>query len=586
MMKKLLVSALLLFVTAVTTYAADWTFGWAHGLDSKVSAGDSPSGIVKTADGNYVAFTIWGSTDKDGLNWYMDGEALKDAQGNLIEGSHYTTGTSYAANVGLQKFDAATGKLLWNVYSKNGYADHSNSHVQPMSDGGVLLLLYQRCWDNHLDTVVNLVDAAGTEHVYTSKYNDHKIYMPIAVKLDADGKFVWMKKLFDFSLIEDRKYYPTSLYYSRATAVDDEGNFYVAGTYRSTITFKEGVSITSQNTPATWDGDVQTVNGDLFVAKYDKDGNYQGHIVTEGKLQAAAVQNLTCQGDKLYLQGYIMGGTTPTENTMGGKPFTAGIKQSFLVASVNRNDLSVDYVKMINAESDKNGALQDQNLQYVNGSLYLTGSVQKGNYIGEDGAVVLNMTRMMHTGFIIKMNPQTGEVIASGLETLPSITKFHGVMETKNAEGKEQVVAFGYQFSGGYIASTFTQKDKALVKDATTYLIVSKNNGRLTTTASTVPPLFDNQSVVMIGRVSGNKITDAVVSLYGTDQTLSGYTNWGLALANFSHTALVPTGISSVRPESLRPTLEGWYTLQGVRIAEPTHSGIYIHNGKKVIVRK
>ena len=31
--------------------------------------------------------------------------------------------------------------------------------------------------------------------------------------------------------------------------------------------------------------------------------------------------------------------------------------------------------------------------------------------------------------------------------------------------------------------------------------------------------------------------------------------------------------------------VEGWYTLQGVKIEQPSHPGIYIFNGKKVIVR-
>ncbi|MBQ5455156.1 MAG: rhamnogalacturonan lyase, partial [Prevotella sp.] len=30
---------------------------------------------------------------------------------------------------------------------------------------------------------------------------------------------------------------------------------------------------------------------------------------------------------------------------------------------------------------------------------------------------------------------------------------------------------------------------------------------------------------------------------------------------------------------------EGWYTLQGVKIEQPSHPGIYIFNGKKVVVR-
>jgi hypothetical protein len=47
----------------------------------------------------------------------------------------------------------------------------------------------------------------------------------------------------------------------------------------------------------------------------------------------------------------------------------------------------------------------------------------------------------------------------------------------------------------------------------------------------------------------------------------------------------VITGISDIttaKGNSVAP--QGWYTLQGVRTAKPTQRGIYIYNGKKVIV--
>ena len=44
------------------------------------------------------------------------------------------------------------------------------------------------------------------------------------------------------------------------------------------------------------------------------------------------------------------------------------------------------------------------------------------------------------------------------------------------------------------------------------------------------------------------------------------------------------TGIEGIQEQT---TDNGqWYTLQGVRIAQPAEAGIYIHNGKKVVVRK
>ena len=47
----------------------------------------------------------------------------------------------------------------------------------------------------------------------------------------------------------------------------------------------------------------------------------------------------------------------------------------------------------------------------------------------------------------------------------------------------------------------------------------------------------------------------------------------------------VITGISDITTAKGNSVAsQGWYTLQGVRTAKPTQRGIYIYNGKKVIV--
>ena len=42
-----------------------------------------------------------------------------------------------------------------------------------------------------------------------------------------------------------------------------------------------------------------------------------------------------------------------------------------------------------------------------------------------------------------------------------------------------------------------------------------------------------------------------------------------------------PTGIKEVRGSQ---NVDGWYTIGGVKTNKPTHKGVYIHNGKKVVV--
>ena len=55
-------------------------------------------------------------------------------------------------------------------------------------------------------------------------------------------------------------------------------------------------------------------------------------------------------------------------------------------------------------------------------------------------------------------------------------------------------------------------------------------------------------------------------------------------LANKTSEVEVTTGVQSVETE-ISDSGDVWYTLQGVRISAPTQAGIYIHNGKKVIVK-
>ena len=45
------------------------------------------------------------------------------------------------------------------------------------------------------------------------------------------------------------------------------------------------------------------------------------------------------------------------------------------------------------------------------------------------------------------------------------------------------------------------------------------------------------------------------------------------------------TGIGTLNTETGEFTFDGWYDLNGRRIEEPTESGIYINNGKKVLVK-
>jgi len=45
------------------------------------------------------------------------------------------------------------------------------------------------------------------------------------------------------------------------------------------------------------------------------------------------------------------------------------------------------------------------------------------------------------------------------------------------------------------------------------------------------------------------------------------------------------TGIQSMYDDSSSTGNDEWYTLNGQRISKPTKKGLYIHNGKKVVIK-
>ena len=51
---------------------------------------------------------------------------------------------------------------------------------------------------------------------------------------------------------------------------------------------------------------------------------------------------------------------------------------------------------------------------------------------------------------------------------------------------------------------------------------------------------------------------------------------------NGTVTAIETTTMTDVK----KATNNAWYTISGIRIKKPTQAGLYIHNGKKVIIRK
>lgn len=533
-MKKALFTLAALFVAAISASADDtfntFTIGWHHTLDSQPNAGDSPLSVDVAADGNYLVFHTWGSTggqdgaEKDeNAQFKIDGVTMLAADGKPIVGAGYWSGNSYNANIGLEKVNKETGAVEWMVYSDRGDCLNGYTHAQPAADGGAYLLLYARHWDEDTETtLIRLRSTKQTEAVtietqaglfYDSGDNLHKFYVPVLAKVSADGLVEWAKVIIEPEGKEIGSRYPAWLSFTNSFVVAEDGSIYVGGNYRTTITFtdKDGnrTSTTARNVVG-WNGDDQNVIGDLYLAKFDAEGNFLKLFTIEGDDSYAAmafVDNLAVVDGTVYFEGRVQS-NTPFQ--FGDATITASLTGQSMLYGAFDTDLTPRYVKLL-TQTGTSGVLQCENIQYLNGSLYFTGSSMKQTYTDEDGNTVLapNATgSTLHQGFIIKVNPEDGSIIAAGNQGNPrSISKYFGVFETRDAKGNTGLYALGYEFTGGSLICAYSVDEYAKTmtrtgyQDLVTYGTSATGSGTISACGT---PAVVNGEVVFMHRLGAN----------------------------------------------------------------------------------
>jgi len=130
----------------------------------------------------------------------------------------------------------------------------------------------------------------------------YRTYYAVLLKVSSEGVIEWNKYIeIDNSPETAATYYtegtPDGIY-PYATATDENGNIYLAGNYRKTMTF-----YTAENSPVqliphntvNWNGDSQKTVGDLFIVKLDDKGNYLGHFTTtvSGTIEREPISSTT-----------------------------------------------------------------------------------------------------------------------------------------------------------------------------------------------------------------------------------------------------------------------------------------------------
>lgn len=576
------------FAMAATAFADGYlTFNWAHSVDGQTTSGDNFIAMDKALDGNYFVCTQFSTTDKT-LNVKFDGETLTDASGTPIEGSTYDTsaGASQNRNMLLQKVNAQTGAVEWFAYTKKGDVEQTSTSVKGTADGGAVMTVKTRAWQPNagLDNLLEFVDATGATTTVKDMWTKKGEYRFLLLKLDKSGKLEWTRLICGQTYDAGEagyKYATKENAYTYGLDSDADGNIYICGNFRTKLflrTAEGAVDTLVAKSNVNWTGDSQLSVGDLFIAKFDKNGYVTGTLTTEGVADCAFFDNLIVSDGKIYLNGRVKGDAL----TLGGKAIAASAdRQTMIFASVNASDLSVNYVKAITSAPDTRNrfALQNKNMQLVDGSLYSTGLIT-GGFSDGDKVFLDNTKSNMYKAYMLKVDPATGDVVNSLVRLDGGIGGNFGVYV-----GKNNTYTFGYDMAKGALLTKYDNQKYEKVDEVQ---ICSYG-----TIALCAAPIIDGDNFVMMNRGGmANNFTNEA-SFYGTDTKFTNLACWGTVYYSYKIDDTVTTAVTDVSAEGKAGNYDV-YTVGGVLLKQASSydeavkglaAGVYVIGDQKVTLK-
>ena len=180
----------------------------------------------------------------------------------------------------LAKYDS-NGTVQWAISAGDNYTDEATS-VAVDAAGNVYLTGY---W--YGDTII-----FGSFSLHNTYHGNADIFL---VKFDPDGNVIWAKSAGGSSSDQ-----------AKAVAVDASGNVFITGWFQWAIKFG---TITLQNADHTGYG-----SPDIFLAKYDSDGNFQWANSVQGMLSDEAKSIAVDNAGNSYVTGYFASRTITFDN--------------------------------------------------------------------------------------------------------------------------------------------------------------------------------------------------------------------------------------------------------------------------------
>lgn len=277
--------------------------------NTSTAVGEKDIFIAKyDANGNYIWSFGLGSTDDDeGFSIAVDHASNVYVAGyftNTVDFDPNPNTTSVLTAVGdadifIAKYDNS-GNYIWAFNLGSAGTDRANGITVDAAANVYVTGLFTNTidFDPHPNTT-NILTAVGQDDIFIAKY-------------DSDGNHVWA-----FDLGDQRVDQGNSI------VTDGTSNIYVTGLFRNTIDFDPSINAVNELTSAG--------SRDIFIAKYDTDGNYIWAIGIGGTSGDEGFDIALDNASNVYATGYFRATVDFDPDEIATNIFTtAGSRETFI----------------------------------------------------------------------------------------------------------------------------------------------------------------------------------------------------------------------------------------------------------------
>ena len=448
-MKKSYLFMLSLAVSSLMASAQNPTLMWANNFnylnDGGAMLANIGYNITMASDGNLLVFNDCGTT--------ADSQEITFGDQVVGVGTNHGS-TSYNHSMVLVKTDAQTGAALWSVYSTSGDGASNNGMVAATNDGGAYMVAKLRHTAGQENNKINFVDATGANTTLDWQLaNSNRYYQVAILKVNAQGAIEWYRMIdVDSAPVPGATSAVTSDAITiGAVTVDGDNNLYVGGRFVTSITFNNGITLTSQSSEG-WDGSSQNTRGDLFIAKFDANGNYVKSMVQQGVTTSANIASMTMNAGKIYFAGYI---ESNNDIMLGGIALAKGQGENYrdLLVGCMDTELNVEWAKTL-IDSYKGAIYNKLSVNVIGDNMWVSGKVRT-NLTDAEGNNY-NWSGKTRDGMLLRLNKEDGSWLgATAFGT--NQAGFNGVFESK--DDANHVYVLGHVLMGNLYVQQYNIED-------------------------------------------------------------------------------------------------------------------------------